>query len=56
MPVHELDDITNADESLETFKSPAPLITSDCAAPLITASTLGTNEVTDTMSNTPAWK
>ena len=29
VPVHELDDMTNADESPETFKNPAPLITID---------------------------
>ena len=56
VPVHELDDITNADESAFTFTNPEPLITMVCTVELNTGITFGVNAVTDTMSKTPAWK
>ena len=56
VPVHELDDITNADESLETSTNPTPLITIDWAVTLNTGMTLGVNEVSDTILTTPASK
>ena len=55
-PVHELAEITNADESLDISTNPAPLITIVCAIPLIIASTLGVNEVTEMMLKMPAAK
>ena len=56
VPLHELDDITNADGSADTFTNPTPLITIVCPLPLSTGITLGVKEVTDTMSKMPAWK
>ena len=57
VPAQELaDEITIADESPDTSTSPAPLITMVCPIPLSTGITFGSNEVTDTISNTPASK
>ena len=48
MPVHELDEMTNADESPDTLTNPAPLTTIDCPAPLSNGMTFGVKDVTDT--------
>ena len=56
VPLHELGEMTNADESPDTFTKPAPLTPMVWAVPLMTAMTLGVNDVTDTMLNTPASK
>ena len=52
--VHEIDEITNADPSLDTSTNPAPLITIACAVALSTGITLGFNETTDKMLKMPA--
>ena len=54
VPEQELDAITNADESLDTFTNPAPLITVVCPNPLNTGITVGVNEVKETMLKIPA--
>ena len=54
VPVHELDEITKADESEDTFTKPAPFINIACAVALSTGITLGVNEVMDTMLKMPA--
>ena len=51
LPLHELDAITNADMSLETFTKPAPLTTMVCGMPLTIGITLGVREM---IPNTPA--
>ena len=52
----ELDEITNADTSPDTFTNPTPFIPTVCAVALITASTVGTSDVTDTMLKAPTSK
>ena len=54
--VHELDAITKADESSDTFTNPAPLITIVCAITASVGITLGVNEATETMSKMPTGK
>ena len=53
---HELDEMTNAEESPDTFTKPTPLTAIVCAVPLNTGITLGTKDVTDTMEIAPAPK
>ena len=53
VPVHELNEMTNALLSPFTFASPTPLITIDCPVPVNTGITFGVNEETETIPNTP---
>ena len=59
VPVHELDERTNADESPDTSKNPVPLIAITCEVPFSPLSigiTLGVNDVTETTLRTPTAK
>ena len=52
----ELEEITNADTSPDTFTSPTPLVMIVCSVPLIMERTFGVNEVNETMLRPPASK
>ena len=56
VPVHALDEMTNADESPDTFTNPAPFTTIACPVALKTEIALGVNEVTEMMLKAPIKK